>query len=146
MILWLLSHLAVVRSILQSRSELRDSYHKELTVSEGLREALQSASSEKLVLQDRLDSVLEDRSRLWDLVSKSINNERAAYQMQINSQWQKQGFGAPYPEAPKLPLEAIPERGGGTAGRHTAQMPSARVAQATANFINEQIAERKAHQ
>jgi hypothetical protein len=101
-----------------------------------LQEALQAATSEKLILQDRLDSLMHDRSELWRLMESAVNNERAAYQMSINAQWQKQGFGAPYPEAPMLPPQAVPQQGGGTAGIRP-EMPSTRVARQTDQFIKE---------
>jgi hypothetical protein len=92
-------------------------------------------TTDKLVLQDRLDAALEDRSKLWDLTRECINNERTAFQMQINAQWQKQGFGAPYPDAPHLPPAAVPDISGGTAGRAQMQTPSARSALQTADFL-----------
>jgi len=104
-------------------------------------EALHASNTEKLVMQDRLDSVLNDRRELWRMMESAIVNERAAYQMQINSAWQKQGFGAPYPEAPMLPSAAIQQPGGGTAGSPRPEMPSSRVTRATAQFVNEVLAE-----
>lgn len=110
-----------------------------------LQEALQSATTERLLLQDRLDAVMNDRSELWRMMETAISNERVAYQMQINSAWQKQGFGAPYPDAPVLPAQAVPHVGGGSAGVRP-EMPSSRVARATNQFIQDVVAERQAHQ
>lgn len=120
MIRWLLSRSAEYRALREDRDRLR--------------EALQSVTTEKLMLQDRLDSTLADRDKLWDMAQQCISQERVSYQMQINAQWQKQGFGAPYPDAPKLPPNALPSNDHGPIGSRP-EMPSAGVARANAEFI-----------
>lgn len=107
-----------------------------------LQVACESARTELLITQDRLNSALDERVKLWDMVRESISNERTAFQMQVNAQWQKQGFGLPYPEAPHLPTSAIPQHGGGSVGVKP-ELPSTRVARAQAQFIDELLAEKQ---
>ena len=75
-----------------------------------LRETAQELQQQNLLLQDRLDMAMQDRTKLWDLMQKSIDEMRVAYQMHINAQWQKEGHGRPYPEAPGLPDYAVPKQ------------------------------------
>ena len=71
-----------------------------------LRSQLAEQSTQSLILQDRLDSALNDRAELWSLTKECINNERATYQRHVNEQWQKQYGIAPYPDAAQLPHQA----------------------------------------
>lgn len=74
-----------------------------------LRKSAQDSATQALLLQDRLDATLQDRSKLWDLMQESVRCERATYQAHINAQWQKEGRPAPYPEAPQLAPHAVPQ-------------------------------------
>ena len=65
-----------------------------------VREALQSTTTEKLQLQDRLDAVMEDRSKLWEMTQECVREERKSYQIHVNKQWSEHGLGVPYPESP----------------------------------------------
>ena len=65
-----------------------------------VREALQSTTTEKLQLQDRLDAVMEDRSKLWEMTQECVREERKSYQIHVNRQWVEHGLGVPYPESP----------------------------------------------
>jgi hypothetical protein len=103
-----------------------------------LRDALNETTLEKLRLQDRLDAAVEDRHKLWAMTTEAISNERTAYQMGINVQWQRQGFGSPYPDAPKLPSAVVPQPGG-TSGRSMPEMPSSAVRRATSEFLQEYV-------
>ena len=101
-----------------------------------LRESLQSASSQALLLQDRLDSALSDRTELWNMTRECINNERASYQMHVNEQWQKQWGVAPFPDAPQIPQHA--------AAKHVSDpiiprsmLPSEGVRRATQKFMSD---------
>jgi len=80
--------------------------HAEL---EALREDHARLTQENLRLQDRIDTLAADRSRLWDTMQESLRNERTAYQMHINQTWQRMGGGVPYPEAPHLSPGTIPD-------------------------------------
>jgi hypothetical protein len=105
-----------------------------------LRAELQREQNTALLLQDRLDAAIGERSKLWDMLRESIGNERASYQMHINVEWQKRGFGAPYPDAPHIPPALEPQKQDGaqhTSGRRTT--PSGAVRDATANFIREYV-------
>jgi hypothetical protein len=116
-------------------------YRKIRAEAERLREAVRDLQQEKLMLQDRLDSTMADRGKLWDLTRECINNERTAYAMQINAQWQKQGFGAPYPDAPKLPPSAEPSLDP-VSGPARPRFASTRVAHATEQFIQDYVNQR----
>lgn len=65
--------------------------------------------TENLILSDRLRASVEDRDHLWKLVENSLGNERFAYQMHINREWQKMGQPAPYPDAPHKPESEVPK-------------------------------------
>lgn len=93
-----------------------------------LHSQLLSESSQRLSLQDRLDAALDDRGRLWDLLSKSIDDMKLSYQMHINAQWQRQGFGTPYPEAPHIERGAEPRTQESISRR---ELPSEKIARKT---------------
>jgi hypothetical protein len=103
-----------------------------------LAEQMNSATTEKLILQDRLDALMNDRAELWRLLERTLEGERTAYQCQLNVQWQQKGFGAPYPDAPKLDSNSVQPHGGGTAGRPMMESPSQRMARYTEDFIRSQ--------
>jgi hypothetical protein len=101
-----------------------------------LQEAVMELTNEKLRLQDRLDTVIEDRKQLWDLMRKSIDEMKIAYQSHINMQWQKQGAGVPYPEAPHLPASAVPvEQSHEPIGRRGRMLPSEAQNRAAMEFV-----------
>lgn len=75
-----------------------------------LRGQLQEAQSRELILQDRLDGALDERQKIWDMLQEALNGERTAYQAHVNVEWQRKGFGAPYPEAPHLDSSAVPQQ------------------------------------
>lgn len=72
-----------------------------------LHDILRDSNAQILTLQGRLDAAQEDRNRLWDLVQDSLRGERTAYQSSLNLQWQRQGLGAPYPDAPQIPTDRL---------------------------------------
>lgn len=106
---------------------------------EELLDQVSKAERDLEIANDRTAAVISDRASLWSLVKDSIGGERAAYQMQINREWQGKGFGAPYPDAAKIQESAASMIGGGTAGREMPQRPSDRMARATRSVINEMI-------
>ncbi len=75
---------------------------RDTTVAE-LRATVREFSNDKLLLQDRLDATLSDRQRMWDLMERSIEDMKLGYQAHLNVQWVKQGYSAPYPDAPQPP-------------------------------------------
>lgn len=92
------------------RDALRVSNHELIAANSELdrvAKSLQETVAAKSMLEDRLSAALEDRSRLWGLVETSIAGERTAYQSGLNLQWQKEGFGAPYPDAPQMPPHRV---------------------------------------
>lgn len=122
MILWILR-------LFQAFRDLEGERDHTVTV---LREELQHITTEKLILQDRLDAMAEDRSRMWSLMEKSIEEMKISYQSHINVQWQKQGFGAPYPDAPQIPHHAVPPANQEPITRR--ELPSEAQARITSNF------------
>jgi hypothetical protein len=92
---------------------------------------------QNLMLQDRLDAALEDRSRLWSLMEKSIDEMKIAYQMHINAQWQKQGNGKPYPEAPGIHEAQLSKNMDPVVPRQ--MLPSEAVRLATSKFIQDYL-------
>lgn len=61
------------------------------------------AQREKLILQDRLDSALSDRERVWKEMQIAREGELAALHTLINIEYQQRYGVAPYPDAVKLP-------------------------------------------
>ena len=84
--------------------------------------------NEKLLLQDRLESAIADKDRLWNQMQSALDNERYAVRSQVNVFSQKSGGGIPYPDAHSLPPESIrPPQPGGMIGR-SRMLPSEREA------------------
>lgn len=83
-------------------------YRKLLDEVRHLREGYSALTAQNLALQDRMDAVLEDRTRIWSILEQSMSGERTAYQAHINMAWQKQMAGIPYPDAPHMAEESAP--------------------------------------
>lgn len=98
-------------------------------------ELAQSLSAEKLILQDRLDSVMNDRAELWRMMETAISNERATLQMQINFQTQQKFGVTPFPDAVHLPADL--NATGSAQPMPRRQMPSEMIASGTAAFLRE---------
>lgn len=98
-------------------------------------ETIQSLTTDKLLLQDRLDAVMNDRSELWRMMETAINNERATLQMQVNFQTQQRFGVTPFPDAMHLPQEANAH--GPMEPLSRRQMPSEMIANGTARFIRQ---------
>lgn len=82
------------------------------------RAALADLSTEKLMLQDRLDAALADRDQLWSTMQQALTNERDALRMQVNHAVQKSGGGIPYPDSHSLPATSVrPVQQPGPVGR-----------------------------
>ncbi len=101
-----------------------------------LRETVQEQSTQNLLLQDRLDSVLNDRANLWDMMRTAIENERATLQMQVNFSAQQRFGVTPFPEAVHLPPTAEPS-GEKSAPFGRRMMPSEMVGHRTAQFFKQ---------
>jgi hypothetical protein len=100
-----------------------------------VREALQVSVQEKLRLEDRLEAALADRTKLWDLMAKSIDEMKIAYQMHVNLSIQRQGGGVPYPDAPHLPVRQHAQESNEPVGRRGRQLPSEAVSNASLEFV-----------
>lgn len=90
-----------------------------------IREAYQELTTEKLLLQDRLDSAIQDKDKLWEEMSNALENERFALRMQINHAVQHAGGGVVYADAHALPAAVVrPIQKGGPVGRSGRLLPS----------------------
>jgi hypothetical protein len=95
---------------------------------------IQSLTAEKLILQDRLDSVMHDRGELWRMMETAISNERATLQMQVNFATQQKFGVTPFPDAVQLPNVSEPNNFKPLTRRQT---PSEMIASGTTKFIRE---------
>jgi hypothetical protein len=121
-------------------------YRALLAEIEALRNEHARLTTENLRLNDRLDALHEDRTRLWELTQECLRGERTAYQMHVNQSWQRIGGGVPYPEAPHLPPQAVPKPGPSeSVGRSGRILPSEAVAQQTNEFIQRMLGDRTNH-
>jgi hypothetical protein len=104
---------------------------------EQLREALQQSTTEKLLLQDRLDAAQESVSQLWSMVAERQQRADRAMEMQVNFATQQRFGIVPYPEATQLPESAGPMTGSHAVSRR--QLPSEMMDSAKARFMPELI-------
>jgi hypothetical protein len=74
-----------------------------------VRVALQETTTEKLILQDRLDAAQESVSRLWGMVDAAQNRAYRAMESQVNFSTQMKFGVTPYPEASHLPPSLEPD-------------------------------------
>lgn len=105
------------------------------------RNACEEMSTEKLLLQDRLDSAIQDKEQLWGTMQEALSGERNALRMQINHAVQKAGGGIPYPDSHALPANAAyqPQKPG-PIGRTARVLPSEMQSRANHNFMEEWVA------
>ncbi len=80
---------------------------------------VQSLTSDKLILQDRLDSAMNDRAELWRMMEKSIDSERETLRTYA--------VRSPKDQAQDTPMEQLSRR----------QMPSEMIASSTQKFLHE---------
>ena len=107
---------------------------------ESLRESNQQLSTEKLLLEDRLESSTQDRDRLWETMQESLRGERYAYQTMVNHAVQKTGAGTPYPDAHSLPASEIRKpQAPGPIGRSARVLPSEMANRASRQFIHDYV-------
>lgn len=107
---------------------------------QNLREAHQDLITEKLLLEDRLNSALEDKQRLWDSMQEALNGERNALRTMVNHSVQKNGGGIPFPDAHSLPPSEIRKvQTPGPVGRSQRILPSEITERASRKFVNEYV-------
>jgi len=121
---WLLKLFGEYRRLLDEVSQLRREYS--------------SLTAQSLALQDRMDAVLEDRTRIWSILEQSMAGERTAYQAHINMAWQKQMAGIPYPEAPHMAEASVPQPQSGDPVLRR-RLPSEIVAERTNSFFEKRF-------
>lgn len=126
------------------RSELKATIRDIETDLTNCREALDAASNDRISLQDRLESALSDKDKLWGSMQDALNNERFALRSQINHANQKAGAGIPYPDAHSLPPAAVMKpQEGGPIGRKGRILPSEAIAKHDREFIKEFVLSRE---
>lgn len=96
MILWILRFFPEFRQVERER----DSMRTDLVF---IRAAHQERVTDNLRLQDRTDAAEAERTRVWKLLEESLENERLAYRMQVNEDWQRRYGVTPHPDAPHIP-------------------------------------------
>ncbi len=105
---------------------------------ESLRTAVNELTTEKLLLQDRLEAALEDKQHLWIGMESALQNEREALRTQVNHAVQRAGGGIPYPNAHSLPANVVREpQTPGPVGRRGRMLPSEIAQQQTQKFMEE---------
>lgn len=153
MILWFLSLFKPFReleALAQMQAEKAEQFDAQTTMLEergarcislgidldNLRDENDRLASDKAVLQDRVDSLMEENGRVWNLLQEALANERSALRMQLNFEVQRHGGGIPYPEAHSLPPSAVrPVQKPGTIGRSARMLPSEAIARHDRAFI-----------
>lgn len=104
------------------------------------RAAHSEASTDKLLLQDRLEAALADKDHLWDVMKRSLESERNALRMQVNHAVQKAGGGIPYPDAHSLSAASVrPVQEPGAVGRKGRLLPSESLARHNQSFMQELV-------
>jgi hypothetical protein len=159
---WLLNLFPFYRDekarLLARNVELQVRIGKQEDANQGLREALSEVQGQlvsareafrveeqaRILAEDRVQSAIQDRDRLWDLVKESLAGERFALQTQVNHANQKTGGGVVYENAHALPTSAVPKpQEGGPVGRRGRMMPSQMAAEMQRVNLEEYL---KAHQ
>jgi hypothetical protein len=105
-----------------------------------LQEANQALETDKTVLQDRLESAIEEKTRIWATFQESLRGERYALQSMANVSVQKTGGGIPFPDAHSLPPNAVPKpQDAGPIGRSSRMLPSEIQDRNNREFIREYV-------
>lgn len=68
---------------------------------------LATSETEKAMLQDRLELVEREKSRLWEQNQDLIDRLARYFEMDKNLEWQGRGAPCPFPEAPHLPESMV---------------------------------------
>lgn len=107
-----------------------------------LREAHDELATEKLLLQDRLESAIADKDNLWKMVEEALGNERGALRAMVNHANQRSGAGVVFPDAHILPHKAAAQpQDPGPIGPRGRVLRSQMVAQANRDFIRREYME-----
>lgn len=96
---------------------------------------VQELSTEKLLLQERVDHAQQEADRWFELAKEARTGEREALQMLANFRLQPLGV-TPFPEAIKLPESLEPHD---MPSIKRSMTPSEAVARATKNFKNQMV-------
>jgi hypothetical protein len=101
-------------------------------------EANRELVSEKTLLEDRLDSAISDKDKLWQVMQEALDGERDALRMTVNHAVQRAGGGVPYPESHALPANRVAQpQKSGPIGRRARVLPSEMALRQEMNNIRE---------
>ncbi len=109
-----------------------------------LRRELAEAKNQQLLIQDRLESALADKSRIWDLFNDAYHSSLSALRMQVNDAYKTKWGTTPYPEewAPPDNLTRDPNRKSEPMGRGFTP-PSEMVRRQTVTSLPEMLERQK---
>lgn len=125
------------------RCDLRNQLASAESDLDALRNANEELVTEKTLLEDRIESALGDKDRLWETMQQALSGERYALQTMVNHSTQKAGGGTPFPEANILPAEVVRKpQVGGSVGRRGRILPSQQMAAANRQFVDAFLAEK----
>lgn len=103
---------------------------------DALRESNQDLIHEKTLLQDRLESAIQDKDRIWEAMQTALSGERYALQTMVNHAVQKNGGGVPFGEAHVLPAAEVRKvQTPGGIGRAARELPSEGARRASNVFV-----------
>lgn len=138
MIIWFLrlfSRFRQLEAIEHDETELRN-----------LRRQVDVLQNENTRLQDRMDAVIEDRSRMWDMLGRATKSMETSYQALANIQWQRTNGTIPYPDAPHLKPKPAEEEQPASFGRQTRATTSEMINRRTREYLttlSEQVSSSK---
>lgn len=100
-----------------------------------IRESHELIAAEKARLEDRIESAITDKERLWNLMECAQSEVVNSLKMQVNHISQRSGGGVAYPEAGQLSpeLERKPQKAG-PVGRSARAIPSQQASLQRRNF------------
>ena len=135
------------KTLHDEKCALEDRVHTLLTEVEAERQDLknlqganQELITEKLLLQDRLESALSDKDKLWDTMTEAMNGERPALHTMVNHSVQKNGGGIPFPDAHALPPSEVRKvQESGPVGRRSRILPSELAERQSVKFIKDYV-------
>lgn len=113
---WLLAHFDIYLTAESAARKYQEAEHRANSwkkeaesaakLMKQVRDELAEQKTQNLLLSDRLESAIADKTHLWNLVITSLDSERHSLRMQVNEVWRRQYGTTPYPEAPAPPDNA----------------------------------------
>lgn len=132
------SNEAEIVNLYKNERALKDKIRVLETELDEARGGYRNEQQARILAEDRLNSAIQDRDKLWDLVQESLRGERFALQTQVNHANQKTGGGIVYEEAHFLPPNVLPKpQEGGPIGRRGRSTLSQAESEMTAIAVEE---------